>query len=110
MLSCLEHNQWWTDSNADTLLIHAMVAFRKSEPALRWGGIEFLDTEGEVLAFRRTLNGDTLLCVFNLSSEPARFELPGMVVNVTPASLGSAAGAQLSEEIPPHGFLYLKEA
>ena len=88
----------------------AMVAFRKSEPALRWGDIEFLDTAGEVLAFRRTVDGDSLLCVFNLDAAAASFELPGMVVNVTPSALGSNAPAQLSGELPGHAFLFLKEA
>lgn len=88
----------------------AMVAFRKSEPALRWGDIQFLDGSGEVLAFRRSLGRDKLLCVFNLSDQAAGFEPPGAAVDVTPPALGSNAGAPTPGQLPPFGFLFLRES
>jgi alpha-glucosidase len=51
----------------------AMLALRRSEPALRLAPTEFLDAPEPILAFRR---GD-LLCAFNLSRTPASLDLPG---------------------------------
>jgi len=48
----------------------AMTAFRRAHPALGRGPIRLLPSEGEVLAFERGLDGETLLCVFNLGAEP----------------------------------------
>ena len=52
-------------------LYRQMLALRRAETALRDGGTSFLDTLEPVLAFTR---GDAVLCVFNLSNKPARFE------------------------------------
>ncbi|MFW8637529.1 alpha-amylase family glycosyl hydrolase [Cribrihabitans pelagius] len=53
-----------------------MLALRRSEPALREGKTEFLDTPEPLLAFRR---GENLLCVFNLSPADAELDLPSRV-------------------------------
>lgn len=43
------------------------IHFRKEQPALRLGSIEFIETPEPILAFRRTYEGETLVCIFNLS-------------------------------------------
>jgi alpha-glucosidase len=53
-----------------------MLALRKAHSALVKGSIRFLDTEGDVLAFIRQGEGETLLCVFNFADEPADWPLP----------------------------------
>ena len=39
------------------------------------GAIHFVDSGPQVLAFTRSLHGQTMLCVFNLSDRPEKFEL-----------------------------------
>ncbi len=55
----------------------AALAFRKANPALVTGGMEFLAAGEPLLAFRRTGEGQTLLCLFNLSPEPISATLSG---------------------------------
>ena len=54
----------------------AFMHWRKSQPALRWGDIRFFDTPEPVLAFTRSLAGDTVLVVFNLADQSVEVTLP----------------------------------
>jgi len=45
-----------------------LLAFRKTSPALIKGDIENLSAQGDVLRFERVLEGERVLCVFNLSN------------------------------------------
>lgn len=54
----------------------AFLAWRKTQPALVTGAIEFVDAPEPVLMFRRELQGETLLVAFNLSPEAAVAPLP----------------------------------
>ncbi|MCO6048932.1 alpha-glucosidase family protein [Mesorhizobium sp. RP14(2022)] len=49
--------------------------FRKTHPSLQRGSILFLKAEGDVLAFRREWEGETLVCAFNLGEVPAEIAL-----------------------------------
>ncbi|MET3355853.1 UNVERIFIED_ORG: alpha-glucosidase [Xanthobacter viscosus] len=53
-----------------------LLAFRRHHPALVKGSIRFLDSAGEIIAFRRDFGGEGLMCAFNLGTEPATLELP----------------------------------
>jgi len=64
------------DPESNLSFARQMLALRKSSPALTWGEIEFLDTEGPVLAFVRRLEDEAVACVFNLSAEPQFVDLP----------------------------------
>jgi alpha-glucosidase len=66
------------DPNSTLAFYRAILAWRKSQPALREGSIAFLKTSEPVLAFRRTLGDASLLCVFNLSPEAREVELSGI--------------------------------
>ncbi|GMV63313.1 MAG: alpha-amylase [Parvibaculum sp.] len=90
----------------NSVLAHArqVVALRKAHPALKLGDIRFVDTEGKVLAFTREVEGERLLCIFNLGTEAASFGLPegageavfevGEVMRESGAlSLGARSGA-----------------
>jgi alpha-glucosidase len=54
-----------------------LLRFRREHPALVKGDITFLDNElpepSETLAFVRRTGDSAVLCVFNLSAEPATF-------------------------------------
>lgn len=77
----------------------AAIAFRKASKALTKGRLRFLDTEGEVLAFLREADGETVLAVFNFGAKATTFALPsGMsIVEVAPLGLASTvAGGKVS--------------
>jgi len=52
-----------------------ILAFRKQHAALITGDIKFLDTQEPILAFERSSEDETLLCLFNLSEKPANTDI-----------------------------------
>jgi alpha-glucosidase len=54
----------------------AFMRWRHAQPALRWGDIRLLDTEEPLLAFTRTLDGETILACFNLLPDPLDVAVP----------------------------------
>ncbi|WP_266183820.1 alpha-glucosidase family protein [Dyella humicola] len=88
----------------------AFMAWRKSQPALRWGDIRFLDTPEPVLAFTRRHGNDTVLAAFNLSHEAVETPLAGMDA-VTPINGHGLAHGDLSNgrlTLPGHGALFAR--
>ncbi len=81
--------------DANSVLEHyrRMIAFRHAHPALDHGAIRFHDIAGDVLALERTTDGERMLCLFNLGTAPAAFDLPAGYA-VTPLS-GLGFGARL---------------
>ncbi|RZJ97193.1 MAG: DUF3459 domain-containing protein [Brevundimonas sp.] len=79
------------EADPRSTLNHArrLLALRRRHPALRRGEMEILEGPGEVLAFRRTDQGETLLAVFNLGHSPETWEAP--------------AGARLIEAVNMEG-------
>jgi len=53
-----------------------ILALRRSSAALRCGDIAFLDTADDILAFTRSYDGETILCLYNMSREPRDWPLP----------------------------------
>ncbi|WP_267226401.1 alpha-glucosidase family protein [Dyella silvae] len=88
----------------------AFMTWRKTQPALRWGDIEFIETPEPVLAFTRRHGNDTLLAAFNLSGQAVTMPLParGTVTAVNGHGLaqGHLAGGTLS--LPAHGALFAR--
>ncbi len=79
--------------------------WRKSQPVLCLGDIAFLDTEEPVLAFTRSLDGDTMLVVFNLSDAATEIELPrAWVDSVTIAGHGLRQGQLKGNELHLPGY------
>ncbi|SPO06988.1 probable Probable alpha-glucosidase [Cephalotrichum gorgonifer] len=52
-----------------------MLKFRATHPVLVKGSVEFVDTEGSLVAFKRSYGGETVLCLFNLGVEDVSFPL-----------------------------------
>ncbi|MGQ4645969.1 alpha-amylase family glycosyl hydrolase [Lyngbya aestuarii] len=52
-----------------------LLHWRKKQPALEAGNFEILDTEEPIFAFIREYAEQRLLCIFNLSDQPARYDL-----------------------------------
>ncbi len=61
------------DANSTLHFARTFLKIRKESTALRLGDIEFLEAPAPTLAFTRTSGGETILCVFNMSKESARF-------------------------------------
>ncbi len=62
----------------DTVLEHyrRFLAFRRQYPAFAKGDITFHEASETRLAYTRALGNEKLLCVFNMSAEPAAIALP----------------------------------
>lgn len=54
----------------------ALLSFRRAHPSLAKGGFETVDLGPDILAFRRDLGGERILCAFNFASADARAALP----------------------------------
>lgn len=65
------------DSNSLLAFYRKALAFRKQHPALIDGDIEFLKASEPLLAFRRKGEGESMVCLFNLSAETLRVSVMG---------------------------------
>src|SRR5690606_16416313 len=81
-----------------------ILAWRKSQPALLTGGMEFFDIDEPVLAYRRSAGNKDLICVSNLSPEPRRVTLSGVIG--TPLEPVSHNATFIDEDLSlgPNGF------
>lgn len=77
------------------------VALRNSSPALRYGSLEVIEAEGDLLVIERGHDGQALLCAFNLGAADLHWTPP------SPAGLGiveAVNGAGL-DHLPPFSGL-----
>jgi alpha-glucosidase len=85
-----------------------MVGLRRKHPALRAGSSELLTAPPGVLAFERRLEGERLVCAFELAGRPAEFAETGLA-QATPLQLWQ--GASFSRgvlKLAPHSGAVLK--
>jgi len=69
-------------------LYKAMIAWRKTSPALTKGSLRFLASDGHVLAFLREAGDEKVLCVFNFGPTDAGFPVPAGLSVATVADVG----------------------
>ena len=95
------------EADPGSLLNHsrAMLALRKANPALLNGSLEVLVADEARLAFRRRADGQSLLCLFNLSGEPAQWPEAIVSTNRVIITVNGAAPGSL----PPFGALVIEE-
>lgn len=97
-------------ANSTLSCARGFIRVRRDQPALRLGGIAFLDAPEPLLVFRRAHEKDRLLCVFNLGATPVEYEaprggralaygLPG-TINGKRASLPAWGGVIIDETAP----------
>lgn len=94
------------DATSMLAFYRAMLAQRRANAALLTGDIRFFNTAEPVLAFRRDLGGQTMICAFNLSTEPVSARL----VNAAGARLMPHSEAELSDKtllLPANGFAWI---
>ena len=98
------------DRHSTLQAFRRLLHWRKQQPVLLWGSIEFLLADDNVLAFTRTLGKEQLLVAFNLSDHNVAADLPrvmaGQALSGHGLPEGHLEGARLT--LPPHGVLYLR--
>jgi len=56
--------------------VRGFLTWRRGNDVLRRGGMDFIETADNLLAFRRTLDGEAVTCVFNFSDSEESIRLP----------------------------------
>ncbi|GAB3024843.1 alpha-amylase family glycosyl hydrolase [Oleiagrimonas citrea] len=98
------------EGDADSMLhgFRAFMAWRQTQPALRWGDIRMLDSAEPLLAFTRSFEGETVLACFNLSDQPldvdAPVDTPLEAMNAARLVQGEIADGRL--RLPSYGVLF----
>lgn len=85
-----------------------LVAFRRRNDILRRGDIDFLKTPEPLLAFRRSLEGESIICAFNISDEQLVLDLP-KPGEIIPVGLRGSLDGQ-SAILPAFGGVIVKES
>ncbi len=101
------------DEDSTLNFTREFLKWRKTQPALILGEIEFLKTENEkLLAFTRSTNNQKILCVFNLGDKPLQTtSLHGLSVQSTFTEMDHTHKACDDEKIiKPYGFSFTEEA
>ena len=94
---------WGHEDQELVRLFTALGAARKTRKALRRGDIEYVEAAGRVLAFTRSLDGETVLCAVNAGQEPQTVTLPweGTAVDLLGGQAVEAEDGVLTLELPP---------
>ena len=83
------------DSDSMLALHRALLALRRSSPALAIGAIRLIEAEGSVLAYEREQDGERFVVALNLGTEPARLSLTGRPILSTLGDLPSDTPSHL---------------
>ena len=96
-----------TDPASPLNSLRRFLRWRHDQPALRWGDVRFLALPEPLLAFTRRAQGQTLLAVFNLSSDVQRIELPQLGALRSLDGHGLPSGRLVGEtlQLPKYGAL-----
>jgi len=99
------------EADADSALarLRRFLHWRRQQPTLRWGDIEFLAATEAVLAFWRSTAQERLFVAFNLSAQAATLELPSGAAAVRVLQGHGLDGGQIAGGrllLPPHGAFF----
>ncbi len=102
----VEHQE--RDPNSALHGFRTFMQWRRTQPALCWGDIRFLETDEPILAFTRSFRGTTVLAAFNLEGRPIDMPLPLLSPMRCCEGHGLAAGVIGGGRLhlPPHGTLF----
>ncbi len=100
------------DPNSALHGFRRLLAWRREQPLLINGEIEFLAATESVLAFKRFDGQHAILAAFNLSDGAVSVALPELEVsgNITGHGLPDGAFASGKLELPPHGVAFFRLA
>jgi len=99
------------DPDSGYARVRRFLHWRRNEPAMREGGLRFLDAPEPILAFLREKHGEGILCLFNLSAEAQQVPR-GILAGAAPHGLGAPvalrgfeakASADGGISLPPFG-------
>jgi alpha-glucosidase len=79
--------------------------WRRQSEVLCRGEIHFYETPEPVLALRRQAEGDRILAVFNLSSNPVRYTLPAAAIPLEGHGLEARLDGR-DLQLPPWGGFF----
>ena len=93
------------DGDPAALLTHtrAMIALRRTHPALRIGAVEALRTGGDVLSFTRRLGNEAIHCAFNIGRGNHTHKAP-------PGDMILAINGADARHLPAWGAVFVKAA
>ena len=102
---------WQESQPASTLnVFRRFMHWRRGQPALRRGDIRFIRTPEPVLAFTREFGEQTLLVMFNLSTQPVSLDLPRDItfdlLEGHGLHTGNVEGNRM--HLPAHGTVFAK--
>ena len=96
------------DATSTLHAVRAFLAWRRTQPALVDGAIDFLDAPEPVLAFVRGSGAGAVLVVFNLGAAPTTWTLPDGIAATVLEAPGVAASRLVGRvvHLPAHGALF----
>jgi alpha-glucosidase len=80
------------DKNSTLNFTRDFIAWRKEQPAFRSRTMNVLRTTGDLVAFTREANGQTVLCAFNCGQEKFYFKPSDVMDDITLAKIGLTKG------------------
>ncbi|ATE65092.1 alpha-glucosidase family protein [Rhizorhabdus dicambivorans] len=87
------------------------LAWRRENPAIQCGDIDFVEAGDDILAFTRTRGGETILCLYNIAREPQDWPLPAAYATALADPL-SAPGITVNRKmlrLPAYGWAFLRK-
>ena len=85
-----------------------MLGLRKRSPALQAGAVRMLEAGPGVLAFERSLDGERVLCAFELSGQPGSLHHPEMARSEAFALIGGSVLTDTGIELAPYSFAWVR--
>jgi alpha-glucosidase len=88
----------------------AALGWRRNSVPLQCGDIDFIDAREGILAFTREADGQTLLCLYNLTREPQDWPLPAPYATalVERFSAPGITSNRKTLRLPSHGWAFLR--
>ena len=86
-----------------------LLQWRRGQPALVHGDMALLPCDEQVLAFTRSHKGQRIVCVFNFSGQPAKWQTPADMGSLQPvegSGLGGATVTGTTVDLAPWGGLF----
>jgi alpha-glucosidase len=99
------------DDNSVLNKYRTFLSFRKNNQVLKHGDIKVIEAHSDLLIFQRELDGDSIFCIYNVSSTPDSLELT--TLGLTEASLIKeiSYGSELEDlhlSFDPYGYVFLR--
>jgi alpha-glucosidase len=96
------------EAKSDSVLneVRAFLCWRKAQPALVTGSIEFLETPEPILAFVREQDGTRLLVAFNLSARDVEWAPPSIATMLNVPGVTASAMKEGVFAFPAHAAAY----